>query len=56
VRVAKQQVAFDFIACGYDSKHRLNYVQYRQGGPSGTIVATLNLTYVGSMLATVTRT
>ena len=47
--------AFDFVALGYNAQGQISQALYRLGGPSGTLVATLNLTYVGGALATVTR-
>ena len=47
----------DYIKMGYSgSPAKLTTVTYRYGGSSGTIVATLNLAYVGDNLDSVTRT
>jgi hypothetical protein len=46
---------FDYINLSYTGNN-LTQVVYRSGGSSGTIVATLTMTYTGSRLDTVTRT
>lgn len=38
----------DFIANTYDGSNNLTQVQYKRGGSSGKVVATLTLTYDGS--------
>lgn len=51
-------ITYDFIDIGYDGSSRITTVVYKVGGSSGTTVATLTLTYVGSTtdIDTVTRT
>ena len=45
----------DYISCSYTGSN-LTQVVYKSGGASGTVVATLNLTYDGaSNLLTVTK-
>lgn len=46
---------YDYISLSYTGNN-LTTVIYRQGGATGTLVATLALTYTGSRLDTVTRT
>jgi len=46
---------YDYISLSYTGDN-LTTVVYRQGGSAGTLVATLELTYTGSHLDTVTRT
>ena len=47
----------DYIKMGYSgSPAQLTSVTYRYGGSSGTIVATVNLYYVGTSLDYITRT
>lgn len=49
--------AYDYIANTYDVSDNLTQVVYRLGGSSGTIVATIAMTYDGSNnLLTVERT
>lgn len=48
-------VAFDHFDVTY-SGSKITQVVYRLGGPSGTIVATVNLSYSGSKLTSVNRT
>lgn len=51
------QVAFDYIECTYDGAGDLVTVQYFDGGSTGNIVVTLNMTYDGSHnVLTVTKT
>jgi hypothetical protein len=38
----------DFADLTYDGSDRLIMITYRQGGSSGGIVGTLNMTYVGA--------
>ena len=53
----------DYISVSYvGSTNNISSVQYREGGASGTVVATLNFTYVGGVpsaddadIATVTK-
>lgn len=47
--------AYDYISLSYTGSN-LTGVIYKTGGSSGTTVATLTLTYSGSVLSTVTRT
>lgn len=49
---------FDHIQLAYDGSNRISTATYKTGGPSGTTVATISLTYVGasSRIATVSRT
>lgn len=47
---------YDYIALGYNGDGLVNAAVYRQGGASGAVVATLAITYVGDLIATVTRT
>lgn len=47
--------AFDYFEASYTGSD-LTGVVYKTGGPSGTVVATLALTYSGGRLLTVTRT
>jgi hypothetical protein len=47
--------AFDHVSLGYNAQSRLQTVIYRTGGVGGTIVATLTLSYVNGLLATVAR-
>ena len=46
---------YDYISVSYTANN-ITGVVYRQGGASGTIVATLTLTYTGNNISTVTRT
>lgn len=47
---------FDYVALGYNVNGNITSAVYRTGGAGGTIVATLAITYVGDLIATVTRT
>ena len=48
--------AFDYIALGSYASGNPGLVEYKSGGASGTLVATLTLTYSGDDLTSVTRT
>lgn len=47
---------WDHVALGYNVNGLVNLAIYRLGGVAGAIVATINITYVGRLIATVTRT
>jgi len=48
--------AFDYVALGSYASGNPGLVEYKSGGASGTLVATLTLSYSGNDLLTVTRT
>lgn len=47
--------SYDFISLTYTGSD-VTGVVYKSGGPDGTVIATLSITYVGGNISTVTRT
>ena len=46
---------YDFIALGYNASGQVTSAVYKAGGAAGTVVASLSITYVSGLIATVTR-
>ncbi len=46
----------DWIGLTYNSSGKLQLAEYKFGGPSGTVVASLAFAYSGSKLVSVTKT